>query len=119
MLAYQTPAKVNMFNYQRQIQYDLNWTYHEFWLAGVDNQEELGSTLEIERDEWSDIREDPVADLKTGTHCKRWKRDGNKCCDRAIYEMVSYAVDEINTSPEFNTSRYTEGVIANVRLISS
>ena len=73
--------------------------------------------MEIERDEWADIREDELADLLGGTHCKRRRRDGNKCCSRQIYEIIRDTMDEVNTSPVFNTSRETEGVLANVGLL--
>lgn len=97
------------------MKYDINDSYIDKWISTIDAQEELGSTLEIDRDEWSDIREDPLADLLGGTHCKRLRRDGNKCCSRQIYELIRDTLDEVNTSPVFNTSCETVGVVANVR----
>lgn len=115
VLAYQTPVKVfpSIFNY-RNLQYDLNNTELEQKLSGIDAQEILGSTLEIDREDWPDCRNDPLADLLTGTHCIRERRDGNKCCSKQIWEMINNVVDETQTSPAFNESCETPGVIANV-----
>lgn len=87
-------------------------------MAGIDSQEPLGSTLDFEREPFPDIKTDPLAGLGTGTHCVREKRTGNKCCSKAIYEMIVDVANNVATSPEYNTSCHTPGVIANVGFVN-
>ena len=102
-------------NGHKKFQYDLNDTRKEGWLAGIDSQDNLGSTLEIERVLFRDIRTDPLADIDSGTHCDRERRDGNKCCHRLLYTMMTKIVEDVSTSPVYNSSLKTPGVVANVR----